>query len=155
IFFFYGLAFILLGTVCFGLARGGQDVPWAMLGMFGCIHGVAEWLDLSALVIGDLPAYAVGRTVVMAVSFLFLCEFARLEAKRLGFGVPGRWIYLPLLLVPAAGGIAGGLEVANALARYMIGFPGALGTGLVLGFHVKGTTGQARATATAAAAGFV
>src|SRR5262245_1513176 len=151
IFFFYGLAFILLGTVCLGLARVGHEAPWAVLGVFGYIHGVSEWLDLSALVIGDTPAYAAGRTVVMAVSFVFLCEFARLEAIRLGFKAPGRWIYLPLLLLPAVGGLAAGLTVANVLARYMIALPGALGTSLVLSFHVRGTTGRARATATAAA----
>jgi len=117
IFFFYGLAFILLGTVCFAIARGGvSNTPWHLLGLFAYIHGLSEWLDLAALVVGDAPAFALGRTAVMAVSYVYLLEFARLEAVRLGYRLPGRWIYAPLLLAVAAGAF-GGVNVANALAR--------------------------------------
>ena len=56
ILFFYGLAFILLGSVCFAIARGNRNsMPWAVLGSFGLIHGASEWLDLIALIIGDNP----------------------------------------------------------------------------------------------------
>lgn len=45
IFFFYGLAFILLGTVCFAISRGrGHGMPWATLGLFAYCHGASEWL---------------------------------------------------------------------------------------------------------------
>jgi hypothetical protein len=75
IFFFYGLAFILLGTVCFGIARvQGRGVLWVTLGLFAYLHGASEWLDLSALIIGDAPWFAVARTVVMTGSFILLME---------------------------------------------------------------------------------
>ena len=156
IFFFYGLAFILLGTVCFAIARGHQgDTPWGVLGVFAYLHGVGEWLDLSALIVGDVPVYAVARTMLMTASFIFLAEFARLEARRIGFKTPGPWIVLPLIIVPVAGGLwTGDLNTANALARYALGLPGALGTSLVPALHVRTATGSTRAFAMAAAAGF-
>jgi len=54
IFFFYGLAFILLGGVCFAIRRhSNQRTLWGLLGAFGFLHGTSEWLDLTALVLGD------------------------------------------------------------------------------------------------------
>src|SRR4029078_6700714 len=66
ILFFYGLAFILLGITCFAIARtASEGVAWFSLGSFGLIHGISEWLDLSALVIGDTHSFAALRTAVM------------------------------------------------------------------------------------------
>ena len=90
IFFFYGLAFILLGATCFAVARSkDRGESWAMLGWFGVAHGGGEWLDLSALIVGDTPAFAVARTVLMACSFVALMEFARLEADPVGSQTSG------------------------------------------------------------------
>jgi diguanylate cyclase (GGDEF)-like protein len=131
IFFFYGLAFILLGTVCFAIARvPGRGGLWGTLGLFAYCHGLSEWLDLSALIIGDTPWFAAARTAVTTASFIFLLEFARLEAGRLGLRTPGRWIYGPLIALVAGGGLLGG-DLANALARYAIGFSSAMATALV------------------------
>ncbi|MDI1346173.1 MAG: diguanylate cyclase [Pseudolabrys sp.] len=154
IFFFYGLAFILLGSVCFAIARGGQGMPWAVLGLFAYVHGVGEWLDLTALVAGDAPAFATGRTALMTGSFLLLLEFARLEAARIELKVPGRWIYAPLIALVALGGMIGGLNVTNALARYAIGFPGAAATSLVLALHAKGASGSEKWWPISGAVGF-
>ena len=53
IFFFYGLAFILLGVTCFAISRSrGRGESWAVLGWFAVAHGAGEWLDLTALIIG-------------------------------------------------------------------------------------------------------
>ena len=50
IFFFYGLAFIGLGVVCYILSKEvNQRLPWVWLALFGFTHGVNEWLDLVAL----------------------------------------------------------------------------------------------------------
>src|ERR1700733_9625643 len=77
ILFFYGLAFVLLGATCFGIARGGErGGSWAVLGLFAFAHGTGEWLDLTALVIGDTPAFAMVRIAVMTASFVLLMEFA-------------------------------------------------------------------------------
>jgi diguanylate cyclase (GGDEF)-like protein len=132
IFFFYGLAFILLGGVCFAIRRHSvKRHLWGLLGAFGIAHGASEWFDLAALVLGDTPAFAVFRMGLMTVSFMLLLEFARAGAQFLGWHAPGRWIHVPILIGVFAGGFAGGLEEANALARYGFGFVGAVGSCLV------------------------
>ncbi|MEZ0219100.1 MAG: diguanylate cyclase [Tardiphaga sp.] len=145
IFFFYGLAFILLGAVSFSIARESQNPSWAMLGLFGLVHGVGEWLDLAALVMGDGPAFATVRTAIMAGSFVFLIEFARQVSIQLGWRMPGRWIYAPLLLLVALSGVLGGLSTANVVSRYALGFTGAAGTAFVFAFcYQRGFTGKER-----------
>jgi diguanylate cyclase (GGDEF)-like protein len=131
IFFFYGLAFILLSAVCITLkSRDKEGLPWGLLASFGIIHGANGWLDLLALSIGDAPAFAMVRLAAMTVSYVLLVEFARLGAIRLGGKAPGRWVYVPLALLIAFGGVMGGLDTANAVARYALGLPGGIGAGL-------------------------
>ena len=108
IFFFYGLAFILLGATCWTVARSqGGGEAWAMLGGFGFAHGIGEWLDLTALLVGDAPTFALARVGLMAASFILLLDFARLKATRLGFVLPGRWVYVVLALPVAFAGLGG------------------------------------------------
>jgi diguanylate cyclase (GGDEF)-like protein len=129
IFFFYGLAFILLGGVCFAVVGiPGPKTFFGVLGVFAVAHGVGEWLDLIALLAGDTKAYAVTRTALMTGSFVFLVEFARRHATLIGLRVPGPWLYLPLLLLVLVSGMRGGVSAANAVARYTIGFEGAMAT---------------------------
>ena len=64
IFFFYGLAFLLLASTCFGISRGGRaGESWGMLGLFALAHGVGEWLDLAALIISDNPEFTAIRAI--------------------------------------------------------------------------------------------
>jgi diguanylate cyclase (GGDEF)-like protein len=155
IFFFYGLAFILLGATCFAIARSrGREESWAVLGWFAIAHGVGEWLDLTALIIGDTHAFAVARTALMTGSFVLLMEFARLGAIRLGVKLPGRWLYIPLLLLVGFAGVAGGLTVSGVVARYAIGLVGAAATSLVLARHARALSEGARRFAIFAASGF-
>jgi diguanylate cyclase (GGDEF)-like protein len=155
IFFFYGLAFLLLGATSFGIARSGAvGVSWVALGAFAYLHGVGEWLDLSALIVGDPPAFAVLRTTLMTVSYFLLMEFARLEATRLGQRPPGRWAYVLLGLVIAAAWVAAGEAVAAACARYLVGFVGGLAAAAVFAAHARALAGAPRRAATGAAIGF-
>lgn len=155
ILFFYGLAFILLGATCWTVARSeGRRGAWAVLGGFGFIHGIGEWLDLAALIIGDGPLFAMVRATMMTASFVLLLDFARLEAIRLGLRLPGRWIYVPLLMFVAFAGLTGGVNVASIVARYAIGFFGAAGASLVLALQAKMFSGGARRFAIAASVGF-
>ncbi|MGH6682867.1 MAG: sensor domain-containing diguanylate cyclase [Pseudolabrys sp.] len=129
ILFFYGLAFILLGSVCVAIARSGSSaISWGVLGVFGYLHGTSEWLDLSALVFGDPAVFALARTVLMAVSFMALFEFARRELGRLQIKVPGVWVQIPLLALPVLGWHLAGTGGANVVARYAFGLTGALMT---------------------------
>jgi hypothetical protein len=155
ILFFYGLAFILLGATCVAIARmSGRAENWTVLALFGFLHGGSEWLDLTALIIGDTPEFAVARTVLMTASFVLLMEFARLEAIRFGIKAPGRWIYVPLLSLVVIGGAVGGVNAAGSIARYAIAFTGALATGAIFARFAYGFPGQTRVLAIGAAIGF-
>ncbi len=155
IFFFYGLAFILLGVTCLSIARmRSRDEAWAVLGAFGFLHGAGEWLDLTALVVGDAPSFALARTGLMAASFILLIEFARREGIRFGLSLPGRWVYLPLLAFVVVAGDFWGLAAANAVARYAIGFVGAFASSMVFVKYAKQYEGPARLLAFSAAAAF-
>lgn len=155
IFFFYGLAFLLLGAICFAAAgEGPRRAGWVTLAFFGYAHGAVEWLDLLALVIGDGVAFALARKALMTGSYLLLLEFARMEAGAFGAGKPGRWIHIPLALVVAVVAAGAGLASASAVARYIIGFPAALGAALVFAGGARTLTAAARRYAYLAAAAF-
>ena len=155
IFFFYGLAFILLGVTSFALASGKERAKsWVALGLFGLLHGFGEWLDLIALVIGDTSLFAVVRTALMTVSFVLLMEFARLEAIFFGLKPPGRWLYVLLLVGTAGAGFAAGLSYAGATARYSIGLVGAGAASWVFMRYATQYSGAAKNWATSAALGF-
>ena len=143
ILFFYGLAFILLGAVCFAVARGSaaasapSTVAWGVLGLFAYLHGAGEWLDLIALIFGDTTLFALGRTALMTASYMVLLDFGRLETSRCGFRVPGRWIYAPLLILVVLGWHWAGISGANAAARYTFGLSGSLLSGAILLVQAK------------------
>lgn len=151
IFFFYGLAFLLLGATSWAISRRRPDeLPWTMLAAFGLIHGVGEWLDLGALILGDTPTYAAIRIGVMTASFVFLAEFGRLQ---LGGLVRGRWIYLPVIGLVVVTGYKAGLTEAGVASRYTLGLFGSLAASRALvrlEGHLSGTGPfHARATALA------
>lgn len=155
IFFFYGLAFILLGVTCFAIARiPGRQEPWLVLGVFGFVHGASEWLDLTALVIGNSLLFAAARTALVTGSFMLLMEFARLELIRLGLKLPDRWVYLLLALLVVFGGALGGPTTAGVVARYSTGFVAAMATSAVFVWHAKELSGPTRGLAAVAAVGF-
>ncbi len=154
ILFFYGLSFILLGTTCIAIMRIGRPEAWVVLGLFGFVHGSSEWLDLTAMVISDSPAFDVVRLAVMTTSFVLLMEFARREALRLGLKAPGLWVYIPLLALVAAGGVTFGMTAAVAFARYIFGFFGAMATSLVFARLAQTFSGFTKRLALCAAAGF-
>src|SRR6187431_1120750 len=143
ILFFYGLAFILLGVTCFAIARSAADgIAWPWLGAFGLVHGVSEWMDLSALVIGDTPSFVALRVAVMAASYLMLLEFARRNLRRQGCWLPGGWVHAPLMASVVVAALVGGLSIANALSRYGLGFVGAVGTGMVFALIARQLSGR-------------
>jgi hypothetical protein len=133
IFFLYGLAFILLAAVCFAVTGlPGRTTCFGMLGSFALIHGCSEWLDLIALLVGDTPAFALVRTLLMAASFALLLEFARRQALQLQLKATGPWLYIALALPLVAAAVIGGVGAANAMARYTFGLAGTFATAWVL-----------------------
>lgn len=154
IYFFYGLAFVLLGAVCFSTASGRARVlPWSLLGTFSVVHGISEWLELLALTVGDSPSFAYLRTGVIVCAYLALAEFARVAALRVGLWAPSRWIFVPLIALVVLAGVYGGVNAANATARYAIGIIGAEGSALLLAALSLRYAGKVRAWGVVAALG--
>lgn len=91
ILFAEGLAFILLGALCLGIARGrlGQHQDLALIGVFGCLYGVFEWMNMVAVIAGDGAAFAIIRVAAMTLSFLCLAEFVRKRASAFRHWLPG------------------------------------------------------------------
>jgi uncharacterized membrane protein len=141
IFFFYGLAFVLLGVVCLGLAHNAvATLPWRLLGLFGLSHGLNEWFDLLAFNLGDSDTFRLVRLLVMALSFIFLLEFGRQGLRRFSPAVPGLWVYLPLLAFIALAGWAWGGAALNPAVRYALGLTAGLAAGTLLLRHGRDAT---------------
>ena len=110
VYFFYGLAFILLAAVCNVIQRSSaSSLPWRWLGLFALWQGILDWLDLAALSMGGGRATAAVRLALMAVSFVCLWEFGRAGLSALRGKPWGRWLYVPLLASAVCG--------ANAMMR--------------------------------------
>lgn len=126
IFFFYGLAFILLAAVCLSMQHTSlRRLSWIWLGLFGLFHGIGEWSDLVAISIGDSLAFRAFRLFLLAASFFCLMEFGRKGLNKLYGKKLGPWIYAPLGAVAFLGALAGVSEM-NTTVRYSLGLPGGL-----------------------------
>lgn len=133
IYFFYGLAFLLLGTLCL-LPRSTRkhNPPWKWIGYFGLLHGYCEWMDLVAFNVADNALFQNFRIVCNLTSFLFLIEFGRAGENYLNGKAPGKWIYLPLLGTIFTGAFISGLPGVGILSRYAACFVGATWTASVI-----------------------
>ncbi|BCJ90410.1 hypothetical protein IZ6_11450 [Terrihabitans soli] len=156
IFFFYGLAFVLLGASCWAFGtRGHGGRFWLAIAAFGFLHGALEWLDLTALIIDDSPLFASARTVLMLASYLALLEAARSYAVENGARAPPQWaVLLPVIPIALIGYFEGSV-LAGIATRYSVGFMGNLAVALVLLRQRRQTKGLERIFFTAAVTGFV
>lgn len=122
IFFFYGLGFILLASVCYSIVkRGGALLPYKYLALFGLTHGLKEWLDMIAFSLADSPSFQAFRSVLLLVSFVFLVEFGRLGVKAVAKRGPGGWVTWMLSGLGSAGLFFGN----EWIIRYSLGLTGA------------------------------
>ncbi|MEI7750822.1 MAG: CHASE domain-containing protein, partial [Candidatus Omnitrophota bacterium] len=132
VFFVYGLAFILLFSVCTALHKKSKTpIPWEWLGAFGLIHGLHEWVELLALSPSHSDSFHGICVAMLGVSFFCLFEFGRLTCERLKYFRLGRWIYIPLCLTVFSAA-SFGLSGVNAAIRYSFGFSGGLLSALAL-----------------------
>ena len=137
IFLFYGAAFFFLGTACLVLnyrERPKKTLPWLFLSFFGFIHGLNEWLDMLAISFVDQHFLEFWRLVLLAVSFLFLMEFARRSVNILTRLRIHLWVYavaISLFLIVFNFSGPDYYNCANGSIRYFFGLPGALGTAFV------------------------
>jgi diguanylate cyclase (GGDEF)-like protein len=151
VFFFYGLAFFMLGLVIFlstDVTSEYKLTPclW-LLAMFGLLHGVNEWVDMILLAGHNLNATVVMWLTHLGLfltinSFLFLLAFG-IQALIVIHKAPAKWlnnlIVILCLLVFLAVIVHivfsdyhdyPLLKTASIFSRYFIGFAGAFLTGL-------------------------
>jgi PAS domain S-box-containing protein len=153
IFFFYGLAFIGLAVACFTLSEGSQRLPWRLIGWFGLLHGISEWLDLVAIRWGGGAVFDAFHLAILAVSFAFLVEFGRSASIRIRGRGPGRWLPGLLALVAVSGSPVGWAGI-NITTRYALGLVGGLWTGVALCLESRKVEGSPCRWLAAAAAGW-
>lgn len=143
VWFIYGLAFFVLGLVILVYPRRGSRFDLArhigMIGAFGILHGINEWLDMFIDIGGPLPPdlMAEARLFTLSGSFFFLVLFGTTVACRKLKGCPLlRWV--PVLLTAAWLAILLSrqpherLLMGDIWARYLLGAPGAFLTALAL-----------------------
>ncbi len=132
VYFLYGLAFILLGAVCFSWVREGpRHFPWLLLAGFAFAHGAGEWLELVALTGGDTPSFETVRALVFGVSFLALIEFARRSNEALHGRTLGWWLHGAVLGGVASLTLAHGVSSLNASFHLLAGTPASIWAGLL------------------------
>jgi signal transduction histidine kinase len=153
VFFVIGLA-IALHSRRYSRLDLARSMQW--LAAFGIIHGIHEWGDLfiplQTPYLGQpaVRALALAQLLTLGVSFACLFEFGMsllrsLVAKRVGvvlrwppFAILLIWLSVVIfLLLPFTPDFGLWQRIANALARYCIGLPGALLAAYGLRRHAK------------------
>ena len=130
--FVYGLSQVLLALVCLVLhRRGGSDIRWIWLAMFGLANGLHQGGDVLALSVGEDSLFQLVPLTTYLVAGLLLTEFARSSWVRPNGRCFGQWILLPIVAMALTGAIAGP-EGLHCTARYVLGILGGLWAALVL-----------------------
>src|SRR5215216_3816281 len=144
--FVYGLGFFILGFAIILQVQQSSRLELARslrwLAAFGITHAFNEWGDLFIPIQSKyLPAdvilmLEVAQLLLLAVSFAALFEFGisvlhHLNLAKSSQWIPGGilaiWMFLVFfILLPVQSNLEGWHHTANALARYLIGFPGGL-----------------------------
>lgn len=134
IFFFYGLAFIILATVIFVMPErrdyfGLKDHLW-LIGLFGLVHGLNEWTNLFILrqTPFNVEILKIVRGLLLPVSFLFLAAFgASLFFKgSKGYRRITYTFFIIAVLWLSIFILSKNLALSEILARYFICLPAAL-----------------------------
>jgi signal transduction histidine kinase/HPt (histidine-containing phosphotransfer) domain-containing protein/AmiR/NasT family two-component response regulator len=132
ILFSSGSVFILLSVTLFFLSRKTRHpLNWQLFGLFGVLYGINEWLEMLVISLGDSPAFALTRLVVLGSSFVFLVEFGRAGVLGITGKGPGRWILIPLVGLSLLGGLVG-MEGVNSSIRLVLGLTGGFWAAMAL-----------------------
>ena len=126
IFFFKGLAFLLVVAVsCLFRGDDSQRLPWRWFGLFALLQGLAAWLSLVAMNLGEPSSLKVIGYLLQIASWVSLAEFGRSGIGRIQGRDSGLWLIALLLMLTALGGLKGwsGIEQAS---RYTLGLAGGL-----------------------------
>jgi signal transduction histidine kinase len=131
IFFCYVLALVILGALTYTIGHCTKwNFPWKWLMLFCFAKAFNVFLEMFALS-SDSHSFALLRLLIMTCAFIFLFEFGRTGLKSVGGKAVGRWIFIPLLVVVAAGGVFG-IHGQNAISHYLLALPAGILAGIAL-----------------------
>jgi diguanylate cyclase (GGDEF)-like protein len=142
VFFIYGLAFFTMGIAIFVQPVGKTKFKLAnilrLLGWFGLIHGINEWLDGWIIIKGQQVSLDTLRLFVLFISYLFLFEFGRrifrLEMQKYPPAlrkISARLTWVVSVIIVSIICIFSIfspdiLKTGAMLVRYLLGFPGGI-----------------------------
>jgi len=146
IFFIYGLAFFVMGVALALASQRASEFSFVQairpLAAFGILHGLHEWFEMFQKIAAQTGGYAptppheMVRVALLVTSFLMLIIFSlrlltgptqRRPAYLIVAGLAGLWAIITLvawLLLQTT--LAETVTLADVLARYSLGIPGAL-----------------------------
>lgn len=137
--FYFGLAYLLVGCICFLMAQiDKKDFFWNLLGVFGLTRGIFQWVYLFKILFGELLWMNHILLFLHVMSFLFLFEFGRrhLEKKDKRFG---SWLYIPLFIVLTLSWSFFGQHITSLIIRGLFGVVGGFLAGFVFWQRAKQT----------------
>lgn len=167
VYFVYGLSFFALGLAVLVYPKRDSVYPLAsdiwLIGAFGVVHGINEWLEMFRAVgsFENSAAVSAANLGVLSISFTLLLVFVSRAARRDGLMrvlvlAP---LSLPVIWLLVVGWIPERLAMGPVLCRYLLGFPGAFLTGVVLVRAARGFRGNlstsSRTSLVAAGAAFM
>lgn len=134
IFFFYGLAFVVLGMSIFIQLRVTKKSKFKLLNIlplltwFGLTHGLNEFVDMFEIIKGELLLFKVIGPIFLFISYFFIFMFGYqltgISTKKLRYWSPSLIVVL-FLGLPL---VVGATDFINwkISARYFLGFTGAI-----------------------------
>ncbi|MBF0463663.1 MAG: sensor histidine kinase [Nitrospirae bacterium] len=159
IYFVYGLSFFIMGYGILTQSKSNSifkisGIIW-LLGVFGVLHGINEWLDMWVVIKGRSQLIDYARWGFLIVSYCFLLDFGLRMCMRNIKPEFNRkysldiWLVLVVLLVIAVISLQSDnfLTTSNILSRYFMGLTGSVltGAGFIIYYHtedekIKGAT---------------
>ncbi len=147
VFFFYGLAFFVMGLALALASRQSSQFKFVQairpLAMFGILHGIHEWFEMFQKMVtltgGHAPTITeeIIRLAILGLSFYMLLLFgvsllsaptaSRWQKYAPVSGMVGLWalgLFIAIIKIDPPPGEM--VALADALARYSLGIPGAL-----------------------------
>jgi diguanylate cyclase (GGDEF)-like protein/PAS domain S-box-containing protein len=154
-YFVYGLSFFALGLAVFIYPRGDSELKLArglwLVGLFGMLHGLHEWVEMLALATGSegQPPFAIVEVILLPASFLCLLLYGTQQIQ-LRRGRSWALMALPVLLL--AGWALAVLSsdrqllAADVWSRYLLAAPGTLVAALAIRLNVPVWRGTQKKT---------
>jgi len=147
-FFFSGLAFFMMGIIILAQPKKGStfklaDILW-LLACFGLSQGINEWLTIWVIIEDRSRTADLVKLSCLIISFIFLFEFGkrlliesfreRISKWQKEIANDSGWlIYLVgciIIIFASISEYPDFWKAGNTWARYLLGFPGALLTGI-------------------------